>query len=117
MARKIIIQERLDEPSDLNFRYVLRADVPLARRPYYADAGKVSLLKDATAEETQEVKTGAVIEREGKASFAAGTQTAAIRAQLVNVFGVFQAEVDGHNAFKFFGTYWDGVSWTNGGVN
>lgn len=117
MARKIIVQERLGEPSDFNFKYVFWADVPAARQPFYADATKTSVVKDISAQELSDYRAGKFLEKSDLASYAAGTTAAAIRADLINKFNAYQTQVTAFNPFQFYGTTWDGTSWTNLGAS
>ena len=120
MARKIIIQERINEPSDFSFRYVLWADVPAARQSFYADPAKTSSVKDATASELVALRTGAVLEQSDTAFFPAGTTAAVIRTALIARFTTFQDRVTAENPWRFYGTSADFVSgawvWTAGGA-
>ena len=117
MARKIIIQNRINEPSDFSFRFVMWADVPAARQPFYADQTKGSSVKDVTAQELQDIKDGKILERSETAEFIAGTSAAAIRSYLISQFNQFQTEANSRNPWQFYGTFWDGSTWTNAGVS
>lgn len=117
MARKIIILERLDEPSDLNFNVVFWLAVKTARQIYNADSSKASKVKDATAQEIQDIKDGKIVEVLEKASFSAATPSADVRTKLVARYNELQADLDAKNPWKFFGTYWDGTVWNSGGAN
>ena len=112
MARKIIIQERINEPSDFSFRYIMWADVPATRQSQYADPDKTSLVKDITTGELQAIKDGKVIEIQETAEFVAGTPIATIQAELIKRQGIFQAKINAANPWKFYGTSYDGTSWT-----
>lgn len=117
MARKIIILERVDEPSDLNFNVVFWLSVKASRQTYNADGLKVSIVKDATAQEIQDIKDGKIIEVLEKASFQASTASADVRTKLVARYNELQADLDAKNPWNFFGTYWDGTVWNSGGAN
>lgn len=112
MARKIIIQERVNEPSDFNFKYVLWAVVPVSRQSTYADPLKTSLVKDITAQELSDFRAGVFVEKQETANYIAGTPIAAIQADLINRFNTFQAQVTASNPWKYYGTSWDGTSWS-----
>jgi len=117
MARKIIILDRVDEPGDFNFRYVLWADVPSARQPFYADPLKTSLVKDVTAGELSALRAGQIIETSGTSTNPASATQNSVKADLIARFTVFQAQVNGNNPWKFYGTFWDGTTWTAGGAS
>ena len=116
MARKIIVLERVDEPSDSSFRYALWADVPASRQVIYADSLKTSLVSDITAPELAALRAGAVVERVGTAQFPASTTLATMKTVLIAAHAAFQADVTSRNAWKYYGTFWDGTTWTAGGV-
>lgn len=112
MARKIIIQERINEPSDFSFKAVFWADVPAARQSIGADATRTSVVKDATVAELDALKSGAVQEKQEIFQYVAGTPIATIQADLISKFNVFQALVNSTNPGRYYGTSWDGNSWT-----
>lgn len=116
MAKQIIILERLNEPSDMNFRYVLWATVPPTRVSAYADATAISAFKGATQAEIDALKAGSVVERMGLASFTIGTPIATIQAFLLAQFATFQAQITAANPTVRYGTFHDGTSWTPGGT-
>ena len=116
MARKIIIQERLGEPSDFNFKFVLWADVPAARQSFYADVNKTTTVKDALAAELLAIRQGQILEKQNSASFPAGTTGNQIKTDLIAKFNQFQSEVNSLNPWQFYGTFWDGTIWTNAGA-
>ncbi len=116
MAKQIIILERLNEPSDMNFRYVLWATVPAARVSAYANAAAVSAFKGASAGELTALQTGSVVERVGIASFTIGTPIATIQTYLLAQFAAFQAQINAANPTVRYGTSFDGTSWTSGGT-
>jgi hypothetical protein len=109
--RKIIIQERVNEPSDFSFRFVLWATVPAARQSQYADATKVSVVKDITAGELTSFRSGEFLEKQETAHYLAGTPIATIQADLIARFNTYQAQVTASNPWRFYGTSWDGTSW------
>lgn len=117
MARKIIILDRVDEPSDLNFNVVFWLTVKTVRQVYNADATKVSKVKDATTQEIQDIKDGKIVEVLEKASFPSSAQSTDVRTKLVARYNELQADLDTKNPWKFFGTFWDGTAWNSGGVN
>lgn len=116
MARKIIILERLNEPSDQDFRYLCWCDVPQGRESLYANEKKESVFKDATADETAALQEGRVVEFVDVLSNPAGATRAQIKAKLQAKFAEFQARVTNYNPGKFYGSSWDGSTWTDGGI-
>lgn len=116
MARQIIILERVNEPIDMSFRYVLWATVPAARVSAYANPAATSAFKNATVPEVTALQTGSVVEQVGLASFTIGTSIATIQAFLLNQFATFQAQITAANPTVRYGTSYDGTSWTPGGT-
>jgi len=110
--RKIIVQERINEPSDFSFRFVLWATVPASRQAIYADATKTSVVKDITAPELQDIRDGKVVESRETAEFLAGTSIATIQAELVKRHATFQAKITAANPWRYYGTSWDGITWS-----
>jgi hypothetical protein len=111
MARQIIIQERVNIPSDFSFRYVLWAAVPTARQSFYANPAFVTTVKDATTAEVAALQSGAVVELQQVGNYVAGTPIASIQADLINKFNAFQAQITATNPWQFYGTSWDGTAW------
>jgi hypothetical protein len=113
----IVILERTSM-NPVMVKYLLRAAVPASRQALYADANKTSAYSVTPAGDLAAIKAGQYIER--SSSFSVSGQTVAqIKAALVAAQAEFQARVteDGdYNPWKFYGTNWDGSTWTTGGV-
>lgn len=117
MAKRIIILDRVDEPSDNSFRYVLWAVVPAARVSAYASATAVSAWRDISALELADLRAGLFTERTDVAHVPAGTTIAQIQAALITRWTAFQAEVTSRNPTQRYGTFWDDTStWTVAGT-
>lgn len=119
MARKIIILERTDMPSDANYRVAFWLDVPAARQAFYANAQAKSVVIGATAGEISAIQTGAVVEVVEVVETLrrpAGTTLAAMRTLLAARHGELQADLIARNPYDRYGTSWDGAAWTAGGV-
>ena len=113
----IVVLERtnLNPPT---IRYLLRADVPVARQPYYADAEKVSAYLNTPAGDLTALRAGEVTERVDEVNV--GTATVAqIQTHLVGAQAAFQAHVNSQasNPWRYYGTSWNGTAWTVAGVN
>ena len=114
----IVILERTSV-NPLTIRYVLRANVPTARQPYFADATKTSMYKNIAAPDLAALRAGQVVER-GGSDVVEGRTVAQIKSGLIAEQITFQEQVntDGEmNPYKYYGTAWDGTVWVNGGVN
>lgn len=112
MARKIIINKRIDVNGYFEVSYYFWLSVPVARQTFYANANLVSAAPFVTAGELISIQTGLVIEQSGVASFPIGTSTGAVGAALVTKFNAAQATLNAISDFSYFGSYWDGTSWT-----
>lgn len=117
MAKQIIILDRLNEPSDMTFRYVLWATVPVARVAAYADAAKTSAFKDVSAPELAALQAGQIAEKVDVFQAPIGIGIAAIQAALIVAFNTWQARVNATNSTQRYGTFWDGATWTVAGTN
>lgn len=115
-AKRIIVLDKIDGPQT-TYRFVMWADVPLARRPFYADANKVSEWKDASAADNTALQSGAVVERADIVQVVPGSTLASIRAEVQARWTAFQDGVTNNNLWARYGEFWDGTSWTTGGVS
>lgn len=116
MPKRIIVLER-DTERPISLRFVLWADVPVARQAFFADANKVSAYLGATQPETDALRAGQVAELVDTLRLPQGTSLANIRAALITAFNRWQSVVTNDNAYDFYGTFWDGSTWTAGGVS
>jgi hypothetical protein len=116
MAKHIIILERMGAPSDLNYRYLLWADVPAARQRFYAGLQVASNYRDATSAELEALRSGAVVEEIRSRVFLSGTPLATMTAALEQDFNDFQSAITNSNSLGRYGSYWNGVTWTIQGV-
>jgi len=113
MAKKIIILERANIPSDMDFNYVFWADVPASRQSYYANPNAKSAYKDATTDELTALQSGAVVETRGLWSSQIGQSIPQIKSALVAAFTVYQGHITNDNPVPYYVTYYDGSAWTN----
>lgn len=113
MAKKIIILERVNEPSDYSFKYVFWLDVPLTRQTMYANPDAVSMYKDATVAEIDTIRNGTIYEFSGEAFYPVGTSLSVITSDLIAKFNREQIRINNTNPWVKYGTYWDGSIWTN----
>ena len=119
ITKRIIVLEQLGS-APLMFRYVLWADVPVARQVFYAakQAGTVSAWKDASAGDNTALQNGSVTERVDQATFLAGTNLAGAEVVLQAIWTAFQAEVTNSNPWNRYGSFMDTTnSWTLGGAS
>ncbi len=109
MPRQIIIQERINIPSDFSFKYVFWATIPVARQTFYSNASASSVVKDITTPELIAIQNGQIVEQQNQGNYVAGTPVATIQTDLVNKFNAFQTQVTNYNPWLYYGTYYDGT--------
>lgn len=116
MAKQIIILDQVSGPST-SFRYLFWAAVPLARQPFYANPGAKSIWTGASAAENTALQLGQVVEKGDVYSVPTGATIAAIKASLQTMWAAYQATITASNHWSQYGTFWDGTTWTTGGVS
>lgn len=119
MARQIIILDRIGYPSDDAFRVAFWLDVPVARRPFYANDAFVSAVLGSEAPDVTELaslRNGAVQEVVEDIFLPAGVTLAQIRTRLIARRTALQAELTARNLWSRYGTFYDGTTWTSRGV-
>ena len=116
----LIILDR-PEPDNPNvYRYVLWADVPAARQPFYAVlAGPTfaSAWKDAIAADNTALQNGSVVEKVDTIQVPSHATLGQIRVFLQDKWAEYQAAITASNPWQRYGTTWDGTTWTAGGVS
>ena len=114
MAKRVIILEQLDTRT---YRYALWVNVPVPRQPFYAKSGAISAWTGASVAENAAIASGAVAEHVDHFNVPEGTGLPAVRALLETQWQGFQARITADNPWVRYGTFWDGISWTTGGVS
>ena len=112
MATQVIVLETTPKG---RLRAAFWLSVPVARQPFYADAGKKSEYKSASAGELSAITSGAIVEQVGE-FVVCGMTNAQIRTMLQAEFTARQNAVNAYNPWTRYGTLWDGTTWTAGGV-
>ena len=114
----IVILERTSvNPQTVQF--VLRANVPAGRQSYFANTEKTSAFPGISVGDLADLRAGVFIEKTDSVSTGSLT-IAQVGTQLVAAQQAFQARVTAdaeHNPYKFYGSTWDGTTWTVRGVN
>ena len=116
MAKKIVVLTKEPNPNEIVFDYIFWLDVPVNYQPFYADPNAVSSYKEATTQEVDDLKLGKVYEMRNNAVFSKTDTVGNIKSFLVTKFNQEQVIINAKNPWIYYGTYWDGASWTNGGV-
>lgn len=115
--RVIVLEQQNTIP--LMFRYLMWADVPSARQPFYAaqQSSMVSAWKDATAGDNTALQNGSVTERVDVATFLSGTTLVQAEAVLAANWVAWNAAVQASNPWLRYGSVMDNTNtWTLGGV-
>ncbi len=118
ISKRVIILEKLGT-APVSFRYILWADVPVARQPFYAakQASFVSAWKDAATDDITALQNGSVTERADVTVMQAGDSVTTAMTRLQSIWTAFQAEISAANPWDRYGSFMDtSNSWTNGGV-
>ena len=115
MPSKLIIVLNKNKQTGL-FRCALWADVPATRQPFYADAGAKSSWTGASVAENTAIAEGQVAERVIDVPVSDGATPAQLRSELLNQQVRFQAEITDRNPWIRYGSFFDGTTWTSGGV-
>lgn len=124
ITKRVIILERLSPQTpgpteSIQFRYLMWADVPAARQPFYAQkqAAMVSAWKDAAQADTTALQSGAVTEFVDIIPVAPGTSLVSVEALLQSIWTAFQARITAENPWQRYGSFMDTTNtWTAGGV-
>ena len=113
-AKRIIV---LDNPNGgSTYHVALWADVPVARQPFYASPGAVSAWTGASAADNAAIATGAVAEKVISYDTATAETLNQLKAVLIAGWTLWQAHITNDNAWARYGTFFDGTTWTAGGV-
>ena len=114
MSKKIIILEREGTMNDCHYCFWL--DVPTIRQKFYASPDATSIYKNATTQEIDDIKTGKIKEVMGYTTYEASMTIAQVKQDLINKYNQEQSQVNEHNPWVKYGSYWDGSIWTVQGV-
>jgi len=113
MAKQVIVLERSENTQAYRIAYWLA--VPASRQSFYANPTATSVWSGASAGELSAIRTGAVVEAVETNDFA-GMTLPAIQTELQSEWSALQADVTARNPWVRYGSFWDGATWTPGGV-
>ena len=114
MARKIIVGKRAAQ-SYVEIDYVFWLAVPANRQAFYANPTATSIVPGLSAGELTAIQSGAVKELSGRQSYPVGATMVAIGADLVAKYNAAQTALNAEITWQFYGTSWDGTTWTVAG--
>ena len=114
-AKRIVILEKIagDRPG---FRVAFWADVPPSRQSFYADPAKTSAYNAASAAELTALQDGSVVESVEKFSADPPKSIAQVMTFLESRWQEFQNQINAHNPWRRYGSFWDGSAWTAQGI-
>lgn len=112
-AKNIIILEK----NDSGYRVAFWADVPATRQSFYANPIKRSLWGGASTEENAAIAAGTVTESAEQINVPAGATIPQMQAFLESRWTAFQSYITSYNPWLRYGTFWNGTTWTAGGVS
>lgn len=110
--RKIIIKGQKDFTSYVEFECVFWLTTPAAQIPFRANASLTSTAPGITAGELTSLQSGSVTELIKTISFQKGTAIGAIGSGIVAAYNQEQLVLNNAKDFQYFGSSWDGTSWT-----
>ena len=116
MAKRIIILEKISEDF-LSYRYCLWADVPATRQSYYVNANFASKFKNIGDLEKLDLQNGKVSEFSDIIVVSPKITLPEIQSALIKKWQEFQDFVNSNNPWIRYGTFYDGTTWTVGGVS
>jgi len=113
-AKQIIILEQLDAG---RWRVAYWLNVQAQRQSFYANPNATSVWSGASTDENAAIASGAVREVVDVYSVVGSPGLAAVEAALQANWANYQAATDAYNPWNRYGSFWDGSSWTAGGVS
>lgn len=113
MAKQIIILER---PDTSRYKVAFWLPVPAPRQAFYANANKDSAFANISTQERADLRAGLFIEQIDEFNFEAAATLAQTKTFLVNEYNARLATAFASNQWNRYGTSFDGVAWTAGGV-
>lgn len=113
MAKQIII---LDHPDANRYKVAFWLPVPVARQSFYANANKDSAFANISTQELADLRAGLFIEQIDEFNFEAAATLAQTKTFLINEYNARLATAFALNQWNRYGSFFDGVSWTAGGV-
>lgn len=114
--KKIIILEKVLQTNYFEVRCLFWLAVPAKQQTYRVDTTIVSQFKGISATELQDLKDGKVFEIEYRGSYPSNASNNSIASDLQSKYAIEQTKLNNDKKFNLYGSYWDGTSWTMGGV-
>ena len=123
-SKRIIVLDRLrnkenqiGDQSPQCWNVAFWADVPAARQSFYADATLTSAVRNINASDLTAIQNGSVTEMVMVVQVDKGSTLSQMQIILQDLWTAYQAKITAYNPWIRYGTFWDGTSWTAGGVS
>lgn len=108
----------LQQTAPQTYAYLLRADVPAAHQPFFANAAYVSPFKPIAPDADPDLtglQSGAVVETQRSVAIN-GATLAQLQTRLVLEQADYQQHITADPTWAFYGTFYNGTAWTRQGV-
>jgi len=124
VPKQIIILEKMEDAgaARLRYRVAFWCAVPVPFQPFYAKPNFVSAWKTISGlggpiqAEVDALRAGSVVEIVQPYDVDGNLTLAQVKADLQAVFTALQAQVTARDPWDRYATFFDGTTWTNGGV-
>lgn len=115
--KQVIILTKEQKNGYFEVSYLFWLAVPVNQQSMRANSALSSTYLGASAAENTSIQLGQVVEQSGVVSYPNGTANAIITADLQAKYTAAQAAVNAESKWHYYGTNWDGTTWTLAGVN
>lgn len=109
--RVIVLDKDVNDIGN-TYRYALWADVPVSRQTFYANAANKSQWTGALASDNTNLQNGSVAESVSEQRVPTGATLAQVEAFLQTQWTNYQNYITNFNPWAFYGSTWDGTTWT-----
>lgn len=116
MEKQIIILEKVGG-NFTAFRYAMWLDIPATRQSFYANPSASSAYVNASTAEILALRAGSMKEIVDIITVPAGASIGSVQSSLITRFNEEQSEINTTNLWNRYGTFYNGTSWTIGGVS
>lgn len=88
------------------------ADVPAARQSFYANPSAKSAWTGASTADNTNLQNGSVVEQLFVQRVPPGSTIASVEAALQAAWQAYQSSITNTNPWQFYGSTWNGTTWT-----
>ena len=116
MKEIIVLTTTQPWPGQNSIQFVMWASVPTARQQFYVQPSTwKSSYAGATTTEIVALQSGSFTEQVQTINLPIGTPVATVKSVLQDTFTKYQDSITNNNNWQFYGSFWDGTTWTIGG--